>query len=499
MSRMNPLTNQLEQVYLQMVVNYLPKNDLFRFININKKCALSVKRAVTNQIPVNPTIPLRKGNISAYKIFNHVQTLKVYSYEDLVNVYIDILDSDKLEIKFNKRKKEENPDIFASLANKDEIEKVQYQVKYMEGSVEERISKLYELFEAAQSKIDKNGITMEMVLEGYKEYFPSLTRIEIWLDPIKTGKYPMIKDFIGLYSKKNKWNRQLWFWNRMTQRMSNKIEETRLVRLEPNVQLYEEERTEDDDEEGIEEENIGFRERPIMLDGHEAILYEFGEEDEEEVTESDEEEMSEEEEEEEELSEDSEKIRLIRMEAGLNEGRDDYRIPQGISVIPNRAFEMSLVEDVVLPSRVKCLGDYCFKNCRELTRIVIPHNVEYLGKECFMKCYELKEIQLDVNGSLYDIREGCFKGCKSLEEFIIPHRVEQIGIECFSGCSTLRRVVLNNVKCIGKWTFKNCSNLFSIDLPDGIKVKGDPFDNTPYKILKLMERLKNQGKYLLTN
>ena len=493
MSRMNPLTNQLEQVYLQMIVNYLPKNDLFKFMNVNKKCALSVKRAVTNQIPVEPTVSMRKGNISAYKMYDHLQTLKVYSYEDLFNVYVDTLTENRLESKFNKRKREKNPDIFVSLTNKDEIANIQYQVKYMEGTVEEKIGKLYELFESAQSKIDQNGITMEMVIEEYKKYFPKLTKIEIWLKPLRGCEYQMMKDFINLYSKKNKWNRQLWFWNKTTQRLRDRIEQTRLVRLEPNVQLYsEQERNEEGDD--------GFRRQPIQIDGHEAILYEFDWDDEDEIseTESDtetEEEMSEEEE----LSEDSEQIRLIRMEAGSNEGRDDYRIPQGISIIPNHGFEMSLVEDVVLPSGVKCLGDYCFKNCRDLTRIVIPHNVEYLGKECFMKCYELKEIHFDVNGLLYDIREGCFKGCKSLEEFIMPHRVEQIGIECFSGCENLRRVVLNNVKCIGKWTFKNCSNLFNIELPDGIKVWGDPFDNTPYKILKLMERLKNQGKYLLTN
>lgn len=491
MSRMNPLTNQLEQVYLQMVVNYLPKNDLFKFINVNKKCALSVKRAVTNQIPVEPTISMRKGNISAYKMYDHLQTLKVYSYDDLFNMYVEVLTENRLEAKFNKRKREENPDVFVSLTNKDEIANIQYQVKYMEGTVEEKIGKLYELFESAQSKIDQNGITMEMMVEGYKKYFPKLTRIEIWLNPIRGCEYQMMKDFVGLYSKKNKWNRQLWFWNRMTQRMKDRIEQTRLVRLEPNVELYEEQER---------EENDGIRRQPIEIDGQEAILYEFEWDEEDEISETEseteEEGMSKEEGE---LSEDSEQIRLIQMEAGMREGRDDYRIPQGISVIPNHGFEMALVEDVVLPSGVKCLGDYCFKNCRELTRIVIPHNVEYLGKECFMKCYELKEIRFDVNGLLYDIREGCFKECKSLEEFIMPHQVEFIGIECFSGCSNLRRVVLNNVKLIDKWTFKNCSNLFYIELPDGIKVRGDPFDNTPYKILKLMERLKNQGKYLLTN
>lgn len=483
---MNPLTNQLTQVYLQIIVNYLPKNDLFKFINVNKKCALSVKRAVTNQIPVEPTISMRKGSISAYKMFDHLQTLKIYSYDDLLNVYINVLNENRLEAKFNKRKVEENPDVFVSLTNKDEIANIQYQIKYMEGTVEERIGKLYELYENAQSKIDQNGITMEMMLKGYKKYFPKLSRIEIWLDPLRTYEYLMIKDFIGLYSKKNKWNRQLWFWNRMIQRMKDRIEQTKLIRLEPNVDLFEEEQRN-------EEENDGFRRQTIIIDGQETILYEFlGDE---ELSESD----TEEETSEKELSEDSEQFQFIKEEAKFNAGRDDYHIPQGIDIIPNRGFEMSLIKDVILPNGIKCLGDYCFKNCRELTRIIIPYKVEYLGKECFMKCYELKEIQLDVNGLLYDIREGCFKECKSIEEFIIPHKVEQIGIECFSGCSNLKRVILNNVKLIDKWTFKNCSNLFNIDLPDGIKIRNDPFDNTPYKILKLMEKLRNQGKHLLTN
>lgn len=500
MSRMNPLGNKLEQVYLQMIVNYLPKNDLYNFIKMNKKCALALKRSVTNQIPLEPTIRIRKGIVSSYKMYDHLQTLKIYSYEDLLNVYNKVLDENKSIAKFNRRKREKNSDIFVSLMNKDELDKVEYKIKYMEGTIEEKIGKLYDLFENVESKIDENGITKEMIIEGYKRYFPKLSRIEIWLDLIKTYEYPKIKDFIGLYSKKNKWNRQLWFWNQMIERMNKHIEETGLVRLEPNINF--EPLEPDENEEIVDGEVInanendeGFLIQRIMENGHETELYLF-EEDEYESEESEEnsdDEMNDDDEDD--LSEDSKEIKLLKDDGE----RYDYRIPQGITIIPNSGFEKTLIEDVVLPERVKCIGDYCFKNCRDLTRIIIPRNVEYLGKECFMKCYKLKEIEIDKNGLLYDIREGCFKNCKSIEEFIVPNRVKEIGMECFNGCEKLRRIILNNVKRINKWAFKNCSNLFEIDLTNVNFINGDPFDNTPYKLLKLMEELRNQEKQLLTN
>ncbi len=83
-------------------------------------------------------------------------------------------------------------------------------------------------------------------------------------------------------------------------------------------------------------------------------------------------------------------------------------------------------------SNVRSIGDYAFESCYKLTTIEIPKSVEYLG-------------------------EGCFSQCLGFTDGLTFERT--------SGASfTTKLEVIRN------YTFWNCQNMTSLDLPDNIIV-----------------------------
>ena len=503
MSRMNSCYERFNHCFMQMILQYLPKRDLFEFICINKKCqqALketkvndtmfiepSVKRSLVTKIPL---IKLKKRDIfvpSAYKMYENLETFKVFSYDDLLNVYKRVLVKRKKEIKENVMLMIEYPDKYSYIESWKEEEELKTVNRCLEGSIPERIETVFKTLNKLRSKMDRNGVTLEMVIEEYKRYFPKLSDVKICLRMTKNPKYDLISDFIGLYSMKNRWYRYLCFYHQMNKRLIGCENQNLMDRIEPNNVLEPEQDSDDSELEGLE----GFNN---VL----GIVIEDDEE-EESVEETESELVSEEGEEEQEMSEDEKEVRYVKEELRRTMERDDYCIPKGVEILPNNGFEFCLVESVVLPEGIQCLGNWCFKDCRHLSIISIPNSVRYFGKGCFMRCEELITIEMDLECKLREIGDQCFLGCKKLEIFDLPTNVKELGEESFLGCERLDHVRLNEqIKVIKKWTFKDCNRLYYVELPKGIKMKGDPFDNTPYKLVKLMERMRNQGKYLLTN
>lgn len=96
-------------------------------------------------------------------------------------------------------------------------------------------------------------------------------------------------------------------------------------------------------------------------------------------------------------------------------------------IVPRRAFEYaSHLRSIVLPERVKSIGNRAFASCYDLEEVVMPPRVVELG-------------------------EGAFEGCDDLRYFSVPERLERIGERCFKGCTRLTRIDLpRNLHHIGK-------------------------------------------------
>ncbi|EDR25005.1 hypothetical protein, conserved [Entamoeba dispar SAW760] len=122
-----------------------------------------------------------------------------------------------------------------------------------------------------------------------------------------------------------------------------------------------------------------------------------------------------------------------------------------------------------IPSEVKSLGDYCFKDCYELTTINIPSTIIKLGDNCFDACKSLKSITIPT--TISKIGNDCFEECYSLKSINIPSSISKIGFDCFDGCTSLTSMNIENLQFISKKRiFMNEPVLISIEIPDNIQI-----------------------------
>jgi len=81
-----------------------------------------------------------------------------------------------------------------------------------------------------------------------------------------------------------------------------------------------------------------------------------------------------------------------------NKSNADYKVPNGVNHIWNRAFyNCKWLEKIALPESLIYIGDNVFCNCEQLSEITLPENLLYIGKGAFMDCPNLKSITLSKN------------------------------------------------------------------------------------------------------
>ncbi len=102
---------------------------------------------------------------------------------------------------------------------------------------------------------------------------------------------------------------------------------------------------------------------------------------------------------------------------------------------------------VSIPNSVKSIGYGSFKQCSNLRSISIPNSVESVGNSSFEYCTNLSEVELSEN--LRKIDDFAFDGCKSLTSFTIPETVDSIGSHILFGTNISSITIPENVKYIG--------------------------------------------------
>ena len=144
-----------------------------------------------------------------------------------------------------------------------------------------------------------------------------------------------------------------------------------------------------------------------------------------------------------------------------------------------------------IPAGVTSIGEFAFADCVSLSKIVLPDSMQTIGSHAFYQDEKLSNVVLPEG--LVTIEELAFGGT-SIKELVLPSTVEQIkeqgNVETidaslchwesiseyqFYHAGMYEILLPRMLKEIGNSAFSSCSNLKSIDLPEGLTtIKGDP-------------------------
>ena len=192
--------------------------------------------------------------------------------------------------------------------------------------------------------------------------------------------------------------------------------------------------------------------------------------------------------------------------------------------IGDSAFEActGLKNKLVIPSEVRSIGEYCFKNsfilgleldknlenigqgafynCSNIEgKIIIPEKVKNINYETFAHCYKIEEVEFESNNGI---------GCKSIEMYgflentslkkiIFPSTLEKIGHRAFDWGYKLEEVYLpDSITFIDFGAFWSQYKMTIIHWPEKLETIGDNAFVECYnlKILPNTKNLKSIGK-----
>ncbi len=130
----------------------------------------------------------------------------------------------------------------------------------------------------------------------------------------------------------------------------------------------------------------------------------------------------------------------------------------------------SHLRSVLLPERLKRIGNGAFRGCSNLEEVIMPNGVRSLDNSAFSGCSRLEYITLP--DGLQSIGDECFYGCSRLTEVSIPRSVTEIGDEAFKG-SGLKRVFLpTGLATLGAKAFED-TPIIVLDIPGGTRIADD--------------------------
>lgn len=148
---------------------------------------------------------------------------------------------------------------------------------------------------------------------------------------------------------------------------------------------------------------------------------------------------------------------LITSPGLVSEDMTELNIPEGVSVLGERALMNTHFRKITLPESMKVIEDEAFIGCHELECIVIPEGLEKIGCLAFSGCSALRSVVFP--STLKNIADKAFYGCNSLKNIVVPETVEQIGDQAFSFCQSLESVELYGGGHLGKSVFSECCSL----------------------------------------
>ncbi len=140
-------------------------------------------------------------------------------------------------------------------------------------------------------------------------------------------------------------------------------------------------------------------------------------------------------------------------------------VPNSIGNDPIRAIgfsafsDMTTITSVSLPDSLYYIYPSAFKGMTSLTEITIPKYCRNIAISAFQNCDSLTSVTFNTD-LLSSINAQTFRNCTSLQSIAIPDNVTLIGAYAFQNCSSLRNVIIpQSVTSISSTAFDGCNNL----------------------------------------
>lgn len=144
-----------------------------------------------------------------------------------------------------------------------------------------------------------------------------------------------------------------------------------------------------------------------------------------------------------------------------------YRVPEGVKIIGDSAFANSTLNEIILPDSVTVLDDYAFGECSKLENFVLPSGLKTIGENTFENCDFWME-EFVIPESVISIGKGAFLG-SGIDKITLNSNIDSIKAEAFQ-CSGLENIEIGpGVKYIGEKAFES-SCLTTITIPDSVEV-----------------------------
>ena len=150
-------------------------------------------------------------------------------------------------------------------------------------------------------------------------------------------------------------------------------------------------------------------------------------------------------------------------------------------------FGNSLAE-VELPSSLEEIGNYAFSTTG-FNKIFIPKNVVKIGDGAFEYNTNRIEVEFEEGSKLKSIGNDCFKRCSRLETIELPDGLSEIGSGAFENCNEINEIRLPaSVSIIGASSFKLMDSLKSIDVdsnnPFYVSIDGNLYNKAKTKLIR---------------
>ena len=119
------------------------------------------------------------------------------------------------------------------------------------------------------------------------------------------------------------------------------------------------------------------------------------------------------------------------------------------------------------------IGKYSFSKATALKEIFIPASLTTFPDGsgwdwgCFWDCTSLTSVRFAENSQLKNVPTGTFRGCTSLTDILLPDSVETLGTYVFRDSGIVNSPFSPTSSCtsISKWAFAYASNLENINIP----------------------------------